>query len=140
MGSLDEHILRSYGGININCLQNVLQSNDIEIEQNIYIQLIKHSHYIDMENLITTMNPHGNKLSILSSNIESINAKFNELELFVEDLRTQNIEFNVICLQECWLSENDDLSLCQLKGYTCLHQSKSCSNKGGVNIYLHEFF
>ena len=38
----------------------------------------------------------------------------------------------MICLQETWLSENDDLSPFQIEGYNCVSKGKSCSNKGGL--------
>ena len=71
-------------------------------------------------------------LSVLSSNIQSIHSKLSELEAFVDKLSKPNFKFNIICLQESWLSENDDLSLIQLKRYDCIAQGKSCSIKGGL--------
>ena len=44
------------------------------------------------------------------------------------------------CLQETWLSENHDLSQFYIDGYTCINQSKSCSYKGGLLIYLCDDF
>ena len=38
-------------------------------------------------------------------------------------------------MQECWISENDDLSQIQLEGYTCISQGKRCSSSGGLIIY-----
>ena len=78
--------------------------------------------------------------SILSSNIESINAKFGELEIFIEQLNKVNFKFSAICLQVSWLSTDDDISPFQLDGYTCISQGKTCSNKGGLIIYLNETF
>ena len=76
-------------------------------------------------------------LCVLSSNIQSIHSKFSELEAFVDELSTLNFNtFNIICLQESWLSETDDLSLIQLKGYDCIAHGKSCSNKGGLITYV----
>ena len=46
----------------------------------------------------------------------------------------------MICLQETWLSENDDLSPFQIEGYSCVSQGKSCSNKGGLLLYIDSKF
>ena len=77
-----------------------------------------------------------NSFTILSSNIESINAKFDELNLFLKDLETNGFQFGAICIQESWLSENDDISLFHLSNYYCISQDETCSNKGGLIIYL----
>ncbi len=39
-----------------------------------------------------------------------------------------------------WLSENENTSQLQLKGYECIPQGKSCSSKGGLIIYLDKKF
>ena len=72
----------------------------------------------------------------MSTNIQSINSKFNELEAFVEELGNNNFKFSVICLQETWKSDCDDLSVYDLHGYKWIAQGKHCSNKGGLMIYV----
>ena len=74
--------------------------------------------------------------SILSLNIQSLNAKFDLLQIFVQQLRQSNHEFSAICLQESWLSNAADTSLYQLEGYTLIFQGKTCSQHGGLVIYL----
>ena len=78
------------------------------------------------------------KFSILSLNCQSLNAKFDKLSIFLENLRINNFEFDAICLQETWLEKEADLSLFQIPNYTCLHQGKQCSQHGGLVIYLHK--
>ena len=53
-------------------------------------------------------------------------------------LEENNFNFSAICLQECWLPDNYDLSLLQIKGYNCIYQNKSSGNKGGLVIYLRD--
>ncbi len=44
-------------------------------------------------------------------NIQSIGSKFDELKIFIEDIREKyNFEFNAICLQECQLKETDNIT------------------------------
>ena len=38
------------------------------------------------------------------------------------------------------MSENDDMSVFQITGYDCISQGKSCSNKGGLLIYIDNKF
>ncbi len=47
-------------------------------------------------------------VSILSCNIQSINAKINELKIFIDELREKGLEFQVICVQETCLKDEDD--------------------------------
>ena len=56
--------------------------------------------------------------------------------MFVEDLRSINFKFSVICLQERWKADNDDFSQICLDGYDCITQGKKCSNKGGLLMYV----
>ena len=79
------------------------------------------------------------RFSVLSTNNQSINSKFNELEAFVEELGNNDFKFSVInvCLKETWKSDCDDLSVYDLHGYKCIAQDKHCSNKGGLMIYVH---
>ena len=136
---LDDIVLQNYGGIDNNSLQSKLQLN-LENNDNEDIQVIRHSPYYDTEKAIDYLNSKKGCFTILSSNINSIHSKFNEIETFIELLKIQNFQFSAICFQECWLSEADDISHIQLDGYKCIYQGKSCSNKGGLIIYLHEQF
>ena len=74
--------------------------------------------------------------NLISSNMQSSNAKFSELEAFVEELKTLNVQFSVICLQVSCISKNDDFLNIQLDGYNCITQGKTSSKKGGLIIYV----
>ena len=78
--------------------------------------------------------------NILSTNIQSINSKFSELELFIEYLDIIHFKFNVICMQETWKAEGDDFSQFMLPGYNCITQGKSSSSKGGLLIYIDDTY
>ena len=69
-------------------------------------------------------------------NIQSIHYKFHELEVFIETLHNIDFKFNVICLQECWLSDETDSISIQLPGYDCIAQGRSISAIGGL-VTLH---
>ena len=58
------------------------------------------------------------------------------MEAFTEEQSSNNFKLNVICLQETWASENDDLSQFSLHGYECIAQGKTCSKNGGLIVYV----
>ena len=138
--SLDENVLRHFGGYDNNSLNSKLNLSEDENDENSQIQVIKHSPYYDDQSFMDQIKNNPNKFSILSTNIESIFAKFTELEIFVEYLEQNNFHFSAICLQECWLANGQDISQIQLKGYQCIYQNQTCGRKGGLIIYLNENF
>ena len=135
----DETFLQFTGGISNSCLNNILSIGNA-IDENNELPIIRRSSYYDFDKFSSLAKKQGKQFSILSSNIQSINAKFSELEAYVNDVSSLNFKFSIICLQESWLSENDDLSLIQLAGYDCISQGKSCSSKGGLLIYIDKRF
>ncbi len=48
--------------------------------------------------------------------------------------------FSAICIQESWLSENEDTSQIELEDCKCITQGKSFSSKGGLIIYLNKWY
>ena len=45
-----------------------------------------------------------------------------------------------MCFQECWISEQQDVSQLKLNSNNCIYQGKSCSTEGGIVIFLQERF
>ena len=74
--------------------------------------------------------------SILSLNCQSLNAKIDQINIKLQQLKSNGHEFSAICLQETWLSEDSDISLLEIDGYTFIPQGKICSAHGGLAIYL----
>ena len=74
-------------------------------------------------------------------NTASIRSKFDQIDIFLNELSlTCHPPISAICVQETWLSEEDDSSLFNLNGYNCISKGKTCSQKGGLIIYLNENF
>ena len=73
-------------------------------------------------------------------NIQSIHSKFHELEVFIETLHNIDFKFNIICLQECWLSDQTDSISIQLPGYDCIVQGRSISASGGLVTFVDQSF
>ena len=130
-------MIQSYNGVENNSLKEILQlgsNNDNNVD------VIQHSQYYDDDSFFNLLKSKKSTFSVVSMNIESINAKFNELQAFIHMCNESNFELSAICIQESWLSENDDYAQVQLDNYTCIVRGKKCSNKGGLIIYLHNKF
>ena len=63
---------------------------------------------------------------MLSLNIQSINAKFDQLKILLH------------LIQETWLRDDSNNALIYLENYNFISQGKKCSFYGGLAIYLHE--
>ncbi len=136
----DEEFLQSQGGVLVNSLNSKLNTEDNQNDENDQIQIIKHSPYFDNQKFNSLIKTKNKCFSICSSNIQCLNANYDELNIFINDLRTQKFQFNLICLQESWLSENDATDHLKLDNYQLIPQGKSCSSKGGLVIYLQTKF
>ena len=115
--------------------------NIVDIDTNELIEMPPSVYHKidDIKKLSNT--PGTNKhLSILSMNIQSIHSKFQELEVFIETLHNIDLKFNVICLQECWLSDETDSISIQLSGYYCIAQGRSISASGGLVTFVDQSF
>ena len=102
------------------------------------IELIIHSPYFSETDFQRLQFKNG-RLSIMSLNFQSINAKFDELQLSVNRVNKVD-EIGVVCLQETWTSEKDDISLFQMPNYNLFHKGKKCCNHSGIFMYVHERF
>ena len=99
--TFDENVLSYIGGIRNNDLNNILETN--EFDSNDELQTTRRSSYYDLDNFDKLTRKTNKCFSIISTNIQSLNSKFSELEAFVDDLSKNNFKFSVICLQETWL-------------------------------------
>ena len=74
------------GGTPVNSLTHVCHTNNADdiLDDNLDITDSLYYHYNQFHRLLQ---PNKNNFSILSSNIQSLHAKFNELEAFVTDLQ-----------------------------------------------------
>ena len=117
---------------------HLLDSNDTD--DNNEVTIVKHSAYYG-ENDFSLMLANKAGLTILSGNIQSIKAKFDELEAFINRVNTSN-PISLICLQECWLDEKniESIATFNLKDYKMSYQNKQCCCHGGLIIYVHTQF
>ena len=82
---------------------------------------------------------------ILSINIQSIQAKFDVFCGFLQILKDKHINFDVILLQEIWLSDDllsqdDFVAMFNIPGYNLITQGKICCGHGGLFTYVRDHY
>ena len=133
-------LLKHHGGLTANSLNHVLDvdapgtSND-DLNNNQF-PLIIHSPYYDQEEFIQHHCNNVGKFSVLSVNIQSLRAKYNELTILLKHLQSQGFNFSIICIQETWLSDNYDTTDLLLEGFNLVTQGTKCSSHAGLAIYV----
>ena len=100
----------------------------------------RHSLYVDLSEVQSIFQNNQNEFLILTLNIQSVNAKFNNLFPVIDNLASQGLYLGAICLQETWTSTDSDLSLLQLPGYQLIHHGSKCTKHGGLMIYLNDSY
>ena len=130
--------MREFGGTETNDLLEVVKENTLEDYEP---QFMNPSIYIDLDTIENYIKQNKNTFSIFSVNIQSLNAKFNELTVLVEYLREKfHFQFSAICLQECWIEENTDTSQLKISNYEILAKGNECCKHGGLVTYIHKDF
>ena len=100
---LQENILKHIGGTSQNNLNHILQNF---VDSSDEIRTFYESPYIEITYLEKKhLFPVKDQFSILSINIQSLNAKFDSLVLMLSLLKERGLAFTAICLQETWLEE-----------------------------------
>ena len=134
---LETDILKNFGGISCNNLNDILRTCEDSDDE---IKTFDHSPYYDSSNIQSALLQNDDKFSIFSINIQSLNAKFDKLVSFLHGLHEDNFDFSAICIQETWLSQEDDISMFELPGYHLISQGKLCCGHGGLIVYLQDKF
>ena len=81
--------------------------------------LIEHSEYYNDVEFRNVLHNTNSKISILSLNSQSINAKFDQLKIFLDNINME-CPISVICIQESWTHEGIEMSQFSLLNYTML--------------------
>ena len=63
---------------------------------------LKHSKHFNEPDFINTIEQYNNGIAILSLNTQCLNAKYDELNLFITNI-THSTNITALCLQETWL-------------------------------------
>ena len=119
----------------LDIIDNEEASNHVNTESDEDAPIIfQHSPYYNTDVAIDILRNKKNVFSILSINCQSINAKIDQLRIYLKNF--EPFSFSAICLQETWLTADADTSMLQIEGYTLISKGRSCSAHGGVAIYL----
>ena len=116
-----------------NSLKHLLNDSEDEHDEHDIISL---STYTDVKTLRKRMSVNNSALSIRSLNVQSINAKFDELKITIDQLNKLQHTVSVICTQESLLEGESNIDLYQLDNYNPISKGKYCSGHGGLMIYL----
>ena len=100
--------------------------------------LFELSPYYDNDGFEKFISSTSNNFIVLSLNCQSLAAKFDQLQIYINTYNNFDYRLSAICLQETWLTADSDLSLFQIEGYNLISTGRSSSAHGGVAIYLHE--
>ena len=134
-------LLSHYGGLKQNSLNHILNldnENDIFLEDD-FMKIIKLSPYLNIDEFKLFCKKDEKDFTIMSINIQCLNAKFEQL--FLADLKLHHSELSVICVQETWLAEGADLTLYQLDGYDLITEGFNMSSTHGkLAIYVNSMF
>ena len=119
-----------------NSLIHLLNNDDTDDHNQLH--LVKYSAYYG-ENEFSKLLSSKADMSILSGNIQIINATFDEFSSFVDRINTHN-PISGILLQECWIDDSaiDSLAMFNLKDYNMVYQTSRCCRHDGLLIYIHK--
>ena len=93
----DELFLSSVGSVRQYSLTSIIEEQNTNAQEH---QCIQQSSYYDIDKFSEVAKTRLNDFSILTTNIESLNAKFDELLIHITELKNINFKYSVICLQE----------------------------------------
>ena len=79
----DPMFLNTIGGVDLNSFSKIFDDDEPDNS----VMLINHSHYFDHDSVIKLLKEHTNNFIIFSTNIASIRSKFDELAIFVDELK-----------------------------------------------------
>ena len=102
--------------------------------------VLQHSPYYSDNQFIDIISKDTG-LSILDMNICNAFTKFDELEIFFQRVNVSN-PVSIICLNECWLSDQSDVSILYLPNYNMFYQVGKCPGHSHCSLitYVHDSF
>ena len=98
-----------------------------------------HSKYYNKKQFIESLVQSNSDFSMISINCQSLSAKFENLQIYVDEISNEHPLSAIIC-QETGFKENTDLSLYNLSNYNMISKSATKHTDHGLVIYLHNDF
>ena len=106
--------------------------NDLDDESSYHIS--NSCYYTDTE--VYTMIQNTLTFTVLSLNTQSLPAKYTDITLFIDKLRTHNCYVDVINFQDTWITNNTYFADFNISGYTMYVQPATCSAHSGLITYI----
>ena len=120
-----------------NSLSHLLDKISPEIENE--TALLEHSNYYKDADFKSVLHNANSKISMLSLNCQRINAKYDKLKLFLDDVNKDH-PISAICIQESWGHEEMEMSYFSLPNYSMVFKNRRLSTHGGLILYIHDDF
>ena len=135
---VNNDVLKYFGGVSKLSLRNIVSDFD-DLDKT--IDIIAKSPYFNIDNFCDLLKESVNDFIVLTLNIQSLNAKFNQLNILLKYLSDNDVFISAICLQETWITEsNSNISLFQIPNYELISTNAACSSHSGLAIYLYNTF
>ena len=97
---------------------------------------VKLSPYLDIQEFCEKLHNVKSDLSIVSLNVQSINAKFDEFLIALHEINKKH-HVSIICIQESWLSSECCTKMFELPDYQLISKGKYWSKHGRLLMYVH---
>ena len=114
-------------------LFSILPDINDSVDDSPYLNTDIRCKYMD-ENDFTAKYKNLGSISYMSLNIQSLQAKFSQLQDLIQNLTNSKCQPDVILLQEIW--KLTDASLFNLNGYNFIYKCRKDAQGGGVGIYI----
>ena len=129
----DSNILDHFGGDAINSLSSILGGSE-DPDDNTHD--VTHTPYIERAYLCNSITKFTNTFTVLNLNTQSLSSKFDELLVLLTELKTVGFEFSVLCFQETWFKDHQDISMFNLKFYTTQFNYHYTKSRLSIKIFL----
>ena len=131
-----DDILRFRGGYDKNNLLNILKDIDNYDE---LVSTASESPYVEPSNVPAYLESFKNQFIVLDINIQSLNAKFENLCIFLVSLAKHGIYFSAICIQETCPNNISNKNF-EIPNYTPYFLPAACSSHSGLVVYVKNTF
>ena len=121
-----------------NSLPDLMQNISPDTEEE--INFIDHSIYYTDHDYKECISRNNGALRMLNLNCAGLNAKYDNLKIFLAECNNNLLPLHVITLQETHINSNADVQYFELPGYTLVYDLARINSFGGVAIYVHDSF
>ena len=122
---------------NLTNLNSLIHLLDFDDNYNDLAKSIQPSKYYSED--VFMEKSDSNSCIIMSLNCQSLHAKFSQIKLLVDTFSENGTPIQVLCLQETWFenSDNIDLGLYHIDNYHFVTKNRYATAHGGLAYYIH---